>query len=129
METADIIALMDNAVISESPLDLDAPKPKNAPVIGLSNSESSSTGSGTRFFDIRFNVKAPGRNGENVQLIINLEAQNDVAGDFSLLKRAVYLHLQVRMLKQCSAQKVVIETLNFYIECFNPAKIYISDVI
>ena len=26
METADIIALMDNAVISESPLDLDAPK-------------------------------------------------------------------------------------------------------
>ena len=90
METADIIALMDDAVISEEPLDPDVPKPKTAPVIGLSNSESSSTRSGTRFFDIRFNVRAPERNGENVQLIINLEAQNDVAGDFSLLKRAVY---------------------------------------
>ena len=90
MGTSDIIVLMDNTVISEEPLDPDVPKPKTAPVIGLSNSESSSTINGTRFFDIRFNVKAPERNGENVQLIINLEAQNDVAEDFSLLKRAVY---------------------------------------
>ncbi len=90
METSDIIALMDDAVISEEPLDPDVPKPKTAPVVNLSNSESSTTRSGTRFFDIRFNVKAPERNGENVQLIINLEAQNDMAGDFSLLKRAVY---------------------------------------
>ena len=90
METSDIIAFMDDAVISEEPLDPDVPKPKTAPVVNLSNSESSTTRSGTRFFDIRFNVRAPGRNGGNVQLIINLEAQNNMAGDFSLLKRAVY---------------------------------------
>ena len=70
IETADINALMDDAVISEEPFDPDILKPKTAPVIGLSNSKSSSTKSGTRFFNIRFNVIAPGRTGENVQLII-----------------------------------------------------------
>ena len=89
METTDIIALMDDAVISEEPLDPDVPKPKTAPVIGLSNSESSSTRSGTRFFDIRFNVKAPSDDGY-IQLIINLEAQNANRPGYSILKRALY---------------------------------------
>ena len=89
METADIIALMDDAVISEEPLDPDVPKPKTAPVIDLSNSESSTLKSGTRFFDIRFNVKAPSDDGY-IQLIINLEAQNANRPGYSILKRALY---------------------------------------
>ncbi len=89
METSDIIALMEDGVISEIPLDPDAPQTKRTPVIEQSNSESSTLRSGTRFFDIRFNVRAPSEDGY-IQLIINLEAQNANRPGYSILKRALY---------------------------------------
>ncbi len=89
METFDIIALMEDGVISEIPLDSDAPQTKRTPVIEQSNSESSTLKSGTRFFDIRFNVRAPS-DGGYIQLIINLEAQNANRPGYSILKRALY---------------------------------------
>ena len=52
--------------------------------------EDISVNEGKITYDIRFEANAPGSDGEIIQLIINVEAQNAFKPDYPLLKRAVY---------------------------------------
>ena len=51
--------------------------------------EDKSETEGTIFYDVRFNVVAPA-NGDLIELIINIEAQNNFNPGYPLLKRAIY---------------------------------------
>lgn len=51
--------------------------------------EDKSETEGTVFYDVRFNAIAPA-NGELIELIINIEAQNAFNPGYPLLKRAIY---------------------------------------
>ncbi len=59
--------------------------------ITTEQTEDSSESEKTVFYDIRFMALVPAaQNGESIQLIINLEAQNDYYPGYPLLKRGVY---------------------------------------
>ena len=57
--------------------------------IGNEQTEDSSEGEGTVFYDIRFTALAPS-SGDIIELIINIEAQNDFHPGYPLLKRGIY---------------------------------------
>lgn len=61
---------------------------KKPRVQGLSNEDSTVT-EGTVTYDIRFSSLIP-KSGEEIQVIINVEAQNDFEPGYPLMKRAVY---------------------------------------
>ena len=54
------------------------------------NTEDSVINEGKITYDLRFDALAPGADGEVIQLIINVEAQNAFKPSYPLLKRAVY---------------------------------------
>ena len=58
--------------------------------IGGEQTEDVSDKEGTVFYDIRFTATVPSGDGETIELIINLEAQNDFYPGYPLLKRGVY---------------------------------------
>lgn len=60
-----------------------------ASVKGL-DTEDSVKNEGKITYDLRFEATAPGTDGEVIQLIVNLEAQNAFKPGYPLLKRAVY---------------------------------------
>lgn len=57
--------------------------------IGNEQTEESSEKEGTVFYDIRFTALAPS-NGDIIELIINVEAQNNFHPGYPLLKRGIY---------------------------------------
>ena len=57
--------------------------------IGNVSVEDSSINEGSVFYDIRFEAFAP-HEGENIKLIINLEAQNDFYPGYPIVKRGIY---------------------------------------
>jgi predicted transposase/invertase (TIGR01784 family) len=57
-------------------------------IIG-SNTEDKTADEGTVFFDIRFVAILP-QSGENIRLIINIEAQNNYNPGYSLIRRGLY---------------------------------------
>lgn len=79
----EIISYIGTPEIGDIPVDVDTP------IISLENTEDSTINEGTRFFDIKFTVKAPA-SGEYIQLIINLEAQKNFSPGYSILKRGIY---------------------------------------
>ena len=85
MPIDEIISLMSTPSVNEDTLDPNA----EPPVIHTDNSEDSSIDEGTRFYDIRFTARVP-NNDKNVQLIINIEAQNEFDTEYSLIKRGIY---------------------------------------
>ena len=85
MPIDEIISLMSTPSVNEDILDPNA----EPPVIHTDNSEDSSIDEGTRFYDIRFTARVP-NNDKNVQLIINIEAQNEFDTEYSLIKRGIY---------------------------------------
>ena len=85
MPIDEIISLMSEPRVNEDTLYPNA----EPPVIHTDNSEDSSIDEGTRFYDIRFTARVP--NGDkDVQLIINIEAQNEFDTEYSLIKRGIY---------------------------------------
>ena len=58
--------------------------------IGSEQTEDSSDKEHTVFYDIRFTATVPSTDGEIIELIINLEAQNDFNPGYPLLKRGIY---------------------------------------
>lgn len=79
----EIISCIGTSEIGSVPVNADAP------VIPLENSEDVTINEGTRFFDIKFNVRVP-VSDEQIQLIINLEAQRDFNPGYSIIKRGIY---------------------------------------
>ena len=65
-------------------------------IIG-SATESSGTNEGKITYDIRFRAIAPS-DGEVIELLINIEAQNDYNPGYPLIKRGIYL--SCRMISQ-----------------------------
>ena len=53
------------------------------------NTEDKTVGEGTIYYDIRFSALAP-RDGRQIKLIINVEAQNAYRPGYPLVKRALY---------------------------------------
>ena len=58
--------------------------------IGSEQTEDASDREHTIFYDIRFTATVPSTDGEVIELIINLEAQNDFNPGYPLLKRGIY---------------------------------------
>ena len=58
--------------------------------IGSEQTEDASDREHTIFYDIRFTATVPSTDGEIIELIINLEAQNDFNPGYPLLKRGIY---------------------------------------
>lgn len=82
----EVIRYISDIEISDTPVDVDV----LPPVVHTDNSEDTTASEGARFFDIRFTAKAPGRNGQTIELIINIEAQKNYDPGYSLLKRGIY---------------------------------------
>lgn len=61
-----------------------------APSVKGLDTEDSVINEGKITYDLRFEATAPGTDGEVIQLIVNLEAQNAFKPGYPLLKRAVY---------------------------------------
>ena len=81
----EIISLMSEPRVNEDTLYPNV----EPPVIHTDNSEDSSIDEGTRFYDIRFTARVP-NDDKDVQLIINIEAQNEFDTEYSLIKRGIY---------------------------------------
>jgi predicted transposase/invertase (TIGR01784 family) len=65
------------------------PDESNAPMIHGLNTEDTTMTEGTIYYDIRFLAILPG-SGEQIHLIINVEAQNDFYPGYPLITRAIY---------------------------------------
>ena len=61
----------------------------NLPLIKGTGAEDTSINEQTITYDIKFSAIAPS-NGDTVELIINVEAQNDFYPGYPLIKRAIY---------------------------------------
>ncbi len=72
------------------------------------NTEDSTLDEGTVFFDIRFSAYAP-KQGENIRVIIDVEAQNNANPGYDLWKRAEYYCARL-----ISAQKGTVFTKSEY---------------
>ena len=58
-------------------------------IIGM-NTEDTVSGEGQVRFDIRFTALTPARCGDAVQMVINIEAQNDIAPGYPLVRRGLF---------------------------------------
>ncbi len=76
--------------MSECEIGTDAVDADDVPSVKLDNCEDSTINEGTRFYDVKFTVKVPGKNGGYIYLIINIEAQNDFSPGYSIIVRGVY---------------------------------------
>lgn len=81
----EILPLIGSVAVSEISVDAD----KLPPQIVSEGTEDSSVNEGTRFYDIKFTAKVPGKE-ESVFVIINLEIQNEYYPGYKLIKRTIY---------------------------------------
>lgn len=84
--TDDIINYISDVKIGQEAVDVD----ELPPVINMTNTEDSTILEGRRFYDIKFKTSAPGEKGKNIDLIINIEAQNNYSPGYSILRRGIY---------------------------------------
>lgn len=82
----DIIRYISDVEIGQEPVDVD----DIPPAIETGNSEDSTIKEGVRYYDIKFTAAVPDRTKENINLIINIEAQKDYTPGYSLLRRGIY---------------------------------------
>ena len=83
-ETDEILKLIENVSVSETPVDADI----TAPVIISESNEDNSINEGKRIYDIKFTARTP--KNQHIAIIINIEIQNNFNAGYPLIKRAEY---------------------------------------